>query len=327
LLFLICIAWFRIASVLADSAAIGFALRLNLIDEEPLLSAIALLFLIVVGIGALHSIQRGLTPLRLSMGLSDRETSFEEWGTGVALGWGVAAVTALAMFLGRSLHAQIWTTPHAFVLLLLGLATLAAATLAKMLAIYGYGFRHLTVAIGPTRATLVLVVLAFADAVFTGTPYGTPDGIRILVSTVAALVLCLCWLRTHAVWLGWGAWFGWAASTALVFGLALGPASADAALVAARGAGPAWLTGYTYGPSAALPMLVLLLAVIPILFRVTDEYAWRYTRPPLIPAGIPVDIPPPAAHTQLEAVPPPPVALVQIHPVAPSVTPGDSGAE
>ena len=323
-LFVICIAWFRIATVLADSAGTGFALRLNLADQQPLLSAVALLFLVVVGIGALHSMNRGLAPLRWVLGLTSRDTSLQEFGTGAALGWGVAAVTALTMFLGRSLHAQIWTTTHAFVLLIVGLLTIGIVTLAKVLAVFGYGFQNLIEAIGQARATLLVLLLVFVDEVFTRTPYGTPDGYRILVAACAALVLSLCWLRTRAVWLGWGAWFGWAVSTAFLFGLPLGSDSADAAIVVARGAGPAWLTGYAYGPSAALPMLVLLVAVIPILLQVTDEYAWRYTRKPLIPAGIPVDIPPPAAHVQAEAAAAPLApTLVQIHPIPPPPPPAD----
>ena len=36
------------------------------------------------------------------------------------------------------------------------------------------------------------------------------------------------------------------------------------------------------------------------LYRVTTDYAWDYTHPPIIPGGYDVTIPPPAAHLAME---------------------------
>jgi len=57
--------------------------------------------------------------------------------------------------------------------------------------------------------------------------------------------------------------------------------------------------------------------------RATDDYAWDYTHPPIIPAGYDVTILPPAAHVAMEeaakAAPVSPASLVQILPAAPQI--------
>jgi hypothetical protein len=138
------------------------------------------------------------------------------------------------------------------------------------------------------------------------------------VSALGALLLCLCWIRTGAVWLGWGAWFGWAASTALLFGLPLGPGMSYPAVIDARLGRPVWLTGGDYGPTASGFLVLLLLAAIPVLVRVTSDYAWNYTRKAIVPAGIPVEIAAPAAHVAMDETPPRAATLVQIQPTAPA---------
>jgi hypothetical protein len=112
--------------------------------------------------------------------------------------------------------------------------------------------------------------------------------------------------------------FAWAASTGVLFGLPLGGSNSFASLVDTRAVGPLWLTGGVYGPAAAIFSVVLLIAAIPTLIHATDEYAWQYTRPPLIPAGVAVTIAPPAAHSAMEeAAPVAGATLVQILPSTP----------
>ena len=153
-LFLACVAWYWIATTLASSAANGFAVRLDLAEEQPLIEAVALLFLVLLGLAALRIMDRTLMPLRESLGLPKRQTAKAEWATGAALGWGIAAVSALAMVITRSLHVQFWRASHAFLVLGLSAAALAVGILAKLMALYGYGFQHLVEGTGPVRATL-----------------------------------------------------------------------------------------------------------------------------------------------------------------------------
>ena len=325
-LFLAAIAWFNCARPLAQSAADVLDMRLGLGDLRPLVESLLLLLLVVFGLSLLRSIEHRRAPLRLTLGLPRRATSRAEWATGAAIGWGLAVASVLPMVLARSLDVQLWTAPRAWFLLSLSLLTLAAATLAQALAIYGYGFQRLIEATGPVRAALVLIALVAIDAAVTQTPDGTPDGSRIVVAILASLLLCLCWFRTHGLWLLWGLHFAWAASTALLFGLPIAGDTSFTSVVDTRVTGPLWLTGGNYGPAAAAFSVLLLLVAIPILVRITGDHAWDYTHPPIIPGGYDVTIAPPAAHVAMEqaaqtAQPAGPASLVQILPVAPA-TPG-----
>jgi uncharacterized protein len=314
--------WFLCARLLAESAATGIASRFELSDEEPLMASVFLLFLLVCGLAVLRALERRRAPLRLTLGLPRRRTAREEWAIGGAVGWGLAVVPVALLALMRGLNVELWTQPRAYELMGLNLATLFVATLVGSVALFGYGFQRLVEATGPIRATLVLMLLTGGAAATMTTPLGTPDGVRILIEMLATLLLALCWFRTHGLWLGWGLHFAWAASTGVLFGLPLRGKLDFASIVDTRVSGPLWLTGGSFGPGAALFSIVLLLTAIPILVRLTRDYAWNYTHPPLIPAGYDVTIPPPAAHVAMEqsalaAQPVNPASLVQILPATP----------
>ena len=324
-LFVTALVWFLCARVLSESAARGTAQRFDLGDEQTLIGALFLLFLLVCGFALLRAIERRRAPLALTLGLPKRATSRQEWATGAAIGWGLGVASVLPMVLGRCLNFQLWTAPRAYLALAISLATLAVATLAHTIGIYGYGFQRLIDATGPVRATLVIVALGAIRAGFTPTSAGSPDGTRILVTMLGSLLLCLCWHRTHGLWLLWGLHFAWAASTGVLFGLPLGGDVSFSSIIDTRAVGPVWLTGGYFGPAAAALSILFVLAAIPILVRVTEDYAWNYTHPPIIPGGYDVTIAPPAAHVAMEqsaldAGPVNPASLVQILPATPQST-------
>jgi len=86
-LFLAAVAWYLCARALSASAANGLALRFDLVDTQPLLQALMLLFLVVVGLAMLRWTERRPGILRSGLGLPARATSREEWATGAAMGW------------------------------------------------------------------------------------------------------------------------------------------------------------------------------------------------------------------------------------------------
>jgi hypothetical protein len=64
-----------------------------------------------------------------------------------------------------------------------------------------------------------------------------------------------------------------------------------------------------------------------VLVRVTGDYAWEYTHPPIVAGGYDVTVAPPAAHLAMEQAAqtaPAPAGLVQIQPLTPQ---GASPAE
>jgi membrane protease YdiL (CAAX protease family) len=331
-LFVAAILWYLCAQALSASAASVLGMNFDLGDWRPSIEAALLLLLLVCGLALLRRIERRLAPLRITLGLPRRATARAEWATGAAIGWGIAVASVLPMALARTLNTQLWMAPRGFQLLGFGLLTLAMTTLAHALAIYGYGFQRLIDATGPVRATLIVIVLTAIHAAYIATPNGTPDGTRMLVDLLMALLLCLCWLRTHAVWLAWGLHFAWASAIAVLFGLPIAGQVSFGSVVDTRAVGPAWLTGGEYGPAAALITIFIFLAAIPILVHATDEFAWKYTHPPLIPGGYDVTIAPPAAHIAMEqtsesAQAVSPASLVQIQPSPAQSPTADTASE
>ena len=134
--------------------------------------------------------------------------------------------------------------------------------------------------------------------------------------TLFGLLLATAWLRTYALWVGWGLHFGYRAVMAVALGLPIAGRAEFGCLTDMYTSGPRWLTGGAFGLDAAFLTFFVMLAGMAVLYRATREYAWNYTFPTLEPGGYEVVVAPPAAHVAMEkaAAPPP---LVQILPTTP----------
>ena len=130
----------------------------------------------------------------------------------------------------------------------------------------------------------------------------------------SGLLLALAYLRTHALWVGWGLHFGYRVVMAVVLGLPIIGRSDLGSMLNAQAYGPRWLSGGDFGLDAAFLTAVVLLGAMAVLHRATRDWAWAYTLPEIVAGGYEVVVAPPAAHAAMEraAAPPP---LVQIMPV------------
>ncbi len=222
-------------------------------------------------------------------------------------------LAVLPMALAGKLHLQFWFMPRAWMLLVVNLATLAAAALAEEVAFRGYPFRRLIEAAGPTTATILFSL--FFGLLHMMNPEAT--WASTLTTILAGVLLSVAWLRTHGLWLGWGLHFAWNASMGVLFGLPVSGLTRFSSVVETTASGPAWLTGRFYGPEGSAVAIVVILIGLIVLVRLTSDYAWNYTRPPLIAAGYAVDVAPPAAHVAMEEQQPKEPSLVQILPTTP----------
>jgi hypothetical protein len=134
-----------------------------------------------------------------------------------------------------------------------------------------------------------------------------------------SLALSTAYLRSRALWVSWGVNFGWKASRALIFGLAISGVNSHSPVVQGNPMGPFWLTGGGYGLDGSLVAFVVLLVAVPVVFRLTRELDYRYNEPLIVSGGIPVDLDA-ASRRQHEAATrpaePSAPALVQIFPAA-----------
>lgn len=310
------------AHALAVRAADGILDRLGWGAAQALLTEGFFLFLLLLGFTLLAWIGTRQGSVRTANALPSRSTSLQEWATGAAIGWAALLVAVLPMMLVGALHPQFLGTPSAWGAALLSVLALGLAALANEVAFRGFLFRRLIDTVGPTAATLLLSGLY---AVL-GSLRPNATFLSFVVTFVAGVLFSLAYLRTYALWLGWGLHFAWAASTALLFGLPVGGIATYATVVQTDATGPSWLTGGAYGPEGALLTLVAFGLAMVLVYRATREYAWNYTHEPIVPGGYPMDVPPPAAHTAMEqAAQARPPALVQIAP-APSAAPLDDSS-
>jgi uncharacterized membrane protein (UPF0136 family) len=198
--------------------------------------------------------------------------------------------------------------------LLAEVAFFALMALAEEVAFRGYGFQRFAEAVGPAGAALGFA--AFYGIVQSMLPGSSRASMA--VSVVLSLLLSTAYLRTRALWLSWGLNFAWKASRALLFGLALSGVNSHSPVVQGNPMGPFWLTGGGFGLDGSWVAFLILLAAIPVVFRVTRDLDYRYNAPVIVPGGIPVDIDA-AARRQHEAAQGPVQAaapsLVQILPV------------
>lgn len=314
LLVLLGLLWFGIAEELAARAATGFAANLWAGMLVPLLRAVFLLFLVALGLALLEG-GRTPGPAWLTRGLPKRATAKVEWASGVAVGWGAAVLAVLPLVLSRRLELSFWTEPRAWLTAALIVAGAALTTLASEVVYRAYGLRRLQESVGQTWAVL-LISLAYAIAV--GLRLGTQRSAAL--AFLFSMLLSSAWVRTQAIWLSWGVHFAWNVSLGVLFGLPVFETGDLSSVVQAQVSGRSHWLGGRLGPIGGWwTALVLLLAIV-VLVRITREFAWLYTHPPIVAAGYPMDVKPPAAHAAIEQAPAPP-PLVQILPATPSAPP------
>jgi hypothetical protein len=311
-LFITGVLWLLAAHAIALRAADGMATRFNWAAGQGLLGDLFLLFLLLLGFTTLNWIGTRQGSVRQANALPPRPTALQEWSRGALIGWAALLVAVLPMVLLGSLHPQFSWSASAFGAIVLSLISLALAALANEVAFRGFLFRRLIDAIGPTAATLLLSGIY----ALLGSLRPNATSLSFLITLLAGVLFSLAYLRTHALWLGWGLHFAWAAATAVLFGLPVGGAANYGSIVQTSASGPAWFTGGAYGPEAAFFTGIVLILAMPAVYRATRDYAWNYTQPVIVPGGYPMDVPPPPAHTAMEqeaaaATP----TLVQILPV------------
>ena len=310
----VALAWAGAADVLASKSAQGLSVRFHLGTFDSLIAALFLLFLVVVGFHMLDWIAtRGRFDEQI-LPLPRRATSAVEWGVGAAVGWALSLVAVLPLLFSGNLHARLNLQAGSFMPILIAFATLLVASLAEEAVFRGFPFRRLLQVVGPTWATLFLSVLFALVLVLANPPRSL--WIALADETLFGVVLAMAWLRTHALWTGWGLHFAYRAVTAVVFGLPVAGRDIFGSVADTFATGPRWLTGGAFGLDAALLTALVLLAGMIALYRATSHFAWDYTFPQLQPAGYEVTVAPPPAHAAMERAAPP-LPLVQILPTTP----------
>jgi membrane protease YdiL (CAAX protease family) len=308
--FVAAVLYFFLARMLAHNGAQGLAGE----QWAPLVEQGMLAFVLLVGYAGMGFwFDRQLHPIR-QQGLPRRQGFAGEAGIGLATGWALAVICVLPLTVAGGIAVVLSTQLSSWGWLVADAAFFALLTLAEEITFRGYGFQRFEHAVGPIGASLGYATFyAILQSLVPGATRAS-----VAVSMALGLVLSAAYLRTRALWLSWGLNFGWKASRALLFGLAVGGVNSHSPVIQGDPMGPFWLTGGGFGLEASWVTFAILLAALPVVFRVTRELDYKYNTPVIVPGGIAVDLDAAAKRqhemamgTQEPAGP----ALVQILPV------------
>ena len=309
--FIVAVLWFFMARGLAHRLALAEATE----QFVPLVEQALLALLLLIGYAAMGFwLDREAHPVN-AQGLPWRSGWPTEAGMGLAVGWALAVACVLPMVVGGGIAIVLVLGPSAWGWLAADAAFFALAALVEEIAFRGYGFQRFERAVGPRGAALGFAAFyAIVQALLPGSNHAS-----IAVSVMLSLVLSTAYLRSRALWVSWGINFGWKASRALVFGLAISGVSNHSPVVQGNPMGPFWLTGGGFGLDGSWVSFVALLIALPVVYRLTRDLDYKYNAQVIVAAGIPVDMDA-AGRRQHEAAmgPAAPAApsLVQILPVA-----------
>jgi len=280
--FIAAVLWFFLARTLARHEALGLASE----QWRPLAEQVMLLFLLLMGYASMGVVlDRQQHPLS-AQGLPRRTGWLGEAGLGLAVGWSLVVACVLPMVLGGGIAIVLILSPAAWGWLAVEIAFFALAALAEEVAFRGYGFQRFEQSVGSFGAALGYAAFyAIMQALLPGS-----SRLSIAVSLVLSFVLSTAYLRTRALWVSWGINFGWKASRALVFGLAISGVSSHSPVVQGNPMGSFWLTGGGFGIDGSWVALVALIVAWPVVYRLTRELDYRYNMPVIVAAGIPVDL-------------------------------------
>lgn len=310
--FFLSAAWLMIAFTLGPGIGLFLAARLSPM-YTALVQQLVVLLLLLMGFSLLGR-SAGLRHSIRGMGWVQRKTVPQEFGRGFALAWTMVALGVLPLVFVRGLHPVFDWSASAWNRVAVGIAVAAVSALAIETGLRGYPFQRLCESIGKAWASVVMAVLF---ALFQmQAPHTT--AISFCYTFFAGILLATAYLRTRGLWLPWGIHFGSVVSMGVLLGLPVSGGAEYASVVQSSADGPIWLTGGLYGPEGALFAVLVLLGGFAILLRMTREYDWNYNFHPIVGAGHPMDVAPPAEHTRMEEdAAKKPAPLVQILPITP----------
>lgn len=231
-----------------------------------------------------------------SIGFVRRPSAPREFGLGLALGWGIALALVLPALLTRNLRLAFSFDAASLQACAVGVLVLLAFGVVVQLVLGGLPMRLLVRSTGTTWAVCAAIFVSVLLAVQTGPNAGR----NVLFVALLTSLFCAAFFRTRALWTSLGLQVGWMLVQQLVFGTPSAYTPATGGIVQSSIGGASWLTGGLLGPETSLWAVLVLIAALVVLFRVTRDYAWHYTYQPITGAGYPMDVPPPAEHVREE---------------------------
>jgi membrane protease YdiL (CAAX protease family) len=280
--FVLALVYYFLARALAHHGAPGIAGD----GWVPLTEQAMLVFLLVLGYAGVGFSLNGQQHPVADQGLPRRPGWMREAGLGLCVGWGVAIACTAVLAMAGGIAVRFSFGLASWGWFLVDTAFFALLALAEEIAFRGYAFQRFARAVSPAGAALGFAALyAFLQALEPGASRASTA-----VAVMFTLVLSLAYVRTRALWVSWGINFGWKASRALIFGLAVSGTTSDSPVVQGDPMGRFWLTGGGYGLDGSWLAFFAFLAAIPVVYSLTRDLDFKHNAPEIVAGGIPVDL-------------------------------------
>src|SRR5580692_8207948 len=191
--FLAAVCYFFLARSLAARGAQGLASP----PWAPLLEQAMLVFLLLIGYGAMGWwMDRQSGPIS-AQGLPRRAGWLGEVGLGLSAGWAIGVICVLPLVISGGIAIVLSLRPSAWGWLLADGAFFALMALAEEIAFRGYGFQRFALSVGSLGAVLGYAAFyAILQALVPGSSHAS-----VAVSVALTLLLSTAYLRTRALWI------------------------------------------------------------------------------------------------------------------------------
>jgi hypothetical protein len=250
------------------------------------------LVLVVCGFALLLKIADGVpgNPLP-AMGLSLRKPWIRDASVGCAIGFVLVLVAYVVMRLTCKFTVNATLSSRTAKLLVAELVILATGAMLEEVMFRGYPFQRLVESFGGVGRWLfghlsadpgdergsrfgALAAAVLWSTAFGAVHLGNPDASvwSFLNTALVGLLFCLAYLRTRSLWMPWGIHFAWNTAMGVVFGLPVSGITEFSVVVRSKVAGPAWITGGSYGIEAsALGTSVIVIGIAGVLVFVKQR--------------------------------------------------------
>jgi membrane protease YdiL (CAAX protease family) len=213
-----------------------------------------------------------------AQGLDTRDPWLKDLALGLLIGFSLVTIAVIIVAVFGELSFSMEISRRTIVPALLVLWVLATAAMLEEVSFRGYPFQRLVDGLSfvdrqigiPFGSSAIAVLSMLFGAVHLRNPHATLLGAAN--TALIGVFFAIAYLRTRALWMPFGAHFGWNFSLGVLFGLPVSGMTRFSVVVQGVARGPYLLTGGAYGLEAsATGTAVILLGILMLVALVPSR--------------------------------------------------------
>jgi membrane protease YdiL (CAAX protease family) len=279
--FLIAVFIFIVSEILAAQIAVAIS-HSHEMKFEAWFRPIHVTFLLIAFSLMVKYVDRMRENPLAAQGLGTSVPWLKDLALGLLIGFGMVTIGVIAIGLLGELSFKFKISDQTIGPTLLVVWVLATAAMLEEVTFRGYTFQRLADGLNsidrsigmPFGSSAIVVLSMLFGAVHMRNPHATLLGAAN--TALIGVFFAIAYLRTRALWMSFGAHFGWNVSLGMLYGLPVSGITSFGVVVQGTASGPYWLTGGDYGLEAsatgtAVILLGTFLLVVLVPCRRPDE--------------------------------------------------------